>query len=71
MAAVFEPGMKMFRVRFTRDGADIATFVLPAFDTKDAIARAKLEAAESNQQGWTENPFDNVQGLEVWVKSLG
>jgi hypothetical protein len=38
---MFEPGMKMFRVRLTRDGEDAGTFVLPAFDVDDAIARAK------------------------------
>jgi hypothetical protein len=65
---MFEPGMKMFRVRLTRDGEDAGTFILPAFDTDDAVARAKETAAQDKQQGVIDdNPFENLAGLEAWV----
>jgi hypothetical protein len=69
---MFEPGMKMFRVRLTRDGEDAGTFVLPAFDVDDAVARAKDLAAEAKQRDATDdNPFDNLDRLEAWVRPLG
>ena len=68
---MFEPGMKMFRVRLTRNGEDFWTIVLPAFDVDDAVARAKARAAESKDLGETDdNPFDNLDGLEAWVRPL-
>lgn len=68
---MFEPGMKMFRVRLTRHGEDAGTFILPAFDVDDAVARAKEGAAQDKQQGSTEdNPFDDLEGLEAWVSPL-
>ena len=68
---MFEPGMKMFRVRLTRDGEDTGTFVLPAFDVDDAIARAKDIAGRGKGQGATDhNPLDNLEGLEAWVRPL-
>jgi len=68
---MFEPGMKMFRVRLTRNGEDFWTIVLQAFDVDDAVARAKARAAESKDLGETDdNPFDNLDGLEAWVRPL-
>ena len=68
---MFEPGMKMFRVRLTRNGEDAGTFVLPVFDVDDAVARAKVTAAESKDHGATgDNPFDNLDGLEAWVQPV-
>ena len=63
---MFEPGMKMLGVSPARDGEDARTFILPAFDVDDAVARARNFAAEANQQGATDdNPFDNLEGLEA------
>ena len=68
---MFEPGMKMFRVRLTRGGKDAGTFVLAAFDVDDAVTRAKDSAAEAKEQEPTfDNPFDDLEGLEAWVGSL-
>ena len=68
---MFEPGMKMFRVRCTRGGEHEGTYVLPAFDIDDAVARAKNLAAESKElRRMDDNPFDDVEGLEVWVQPL-
>ena len=68
---MFEPGMKMFRVRLTRDGEDAGTFLLPAFDVDDAVARAKESAAEAKEQEPSfDNPFDDLEGLEAWVGPL-
>ena len=68
---MFEPGMKMFRVRLTRNDEDAGTLVLPAFDEADAVERAKAAAAESKNLGATDdNPFDNWDGLEAWVRPL-
>jgi citrate lyase beta subunit len=68
MSGMFEPGMKMFRVRLTRDGEDAGTYLLPAFNVDDAVARAKDQAARSKAEGATDdNPFDNLEGLEAWV----
>jgi len=68
---MFEPGMKLFRVRLARDGKDAGTFVLPAFDVDDAVARAKNIAAEAMEQGATDdNPFGDLDGLEAWVRPL-
>jgi hypothetical protein len=64
---MFEPGMKLFRVRLTCNGEDAGTFVLPALDVDDAVARAKSTAAEAKEQGMADNPFDNLEGLEAWV----
>jgi len=66
-----EPRMTMFRVRLTRDGKDAGTFVMPAFDVDDAVAKAKESAAEAKEQGAIDdNPFDNLEGLEAWVRPL-
>ena len=66
---MLEPGMKLFRVRLTRDGEDAGTFFVPAFDVDDAVARAKSTAAKSKEQGATDdNPFDNLERLEAWVR---
>ena len=66
-----EPGTKMFRVRCTRDGEHALSLVLPAFDADDALARAKNLAAESKElRRIDDNPFDNVEGLDVWVQPL-
>ena len=68
---MFETGMKMFRVRLTRNGEEAATFIVPAFDEDDAVARAKETAARSKEEGAVdENPFDNLVGLEAWVRPL-
>ena len=67
---MFEPGMKMFRVRLTRNVEEAVTFILPAFDVDDAVSRAKATAAESKEQGVTDNPFDDLEGLEAWVAPL-
>lgn len=68
---MFEPGMTMFQVRLTRDGEDVGKFVMPAFDVDDAVAKAKDMAAESKEQGVTDdNPFENLEGLEAWVRPL-
>lgn len=62
--------MKMFRVRLTRNGDDVGTFVLPAFDTGDAVARAKATALEGRREGLCDNPFVDAEGLEAWVAWL-
>lgn len=68
---MFETGMKMFRVRLTRNGVEAGTYVLPALDVDDAAARAKEIAAQSKAEGATDdNPFDNLDGLEAWVRPL-
>ena len=68
---MFEPGMKMFRVRLTRNGVEAGTYVLPAFDVEDATSRAKTIAAQSKEHGDTDdNPFDNLDGLEAWVRPI-
>jgi hypothetical protein len=68
---MFEPGTKMFRVRCTRDGEHVLTLVLAAFDVDDALARAKNLSAESKELRRIEdNPFDNVEGLDVCVEPL-
>jgi len=66
-----EPGTKLFRVRCTRCGEHALTLHLPAFDAEDALARAKNLAAESKELRRIEdNPFDNVEGLDVQVEPL-
>jgi hypothetical protein len=68
---MFEPGMKMHRVRLTRDGEDAGTFIMPAFDVDDAVARAKATAAQTKDQDPSyDNPFDNLEGLEAWVGTI-
>jgi hypothetical protein len=68
---MFEPGMKMHRVRLTRDGEDAGGFILRAFDVDDAVARAKAVAAQTKEQDPSyDNPFDNLVGLEAWVSSM-
>lgn len=66
-----ESGTKMFRVRCTRNGEHALTLHLPALDDGDALARAKNLSAESKELGRVEdNPFDNVEGLDVRVEPL-
>lgn len=66
---MFEPGMKMFQVRLTRHDEDVGVFVLPAFDTRDALARAKASAAATEAQGCI-NPFNDIKGVEAFVTPL-
>ena len=67
-----QPGMKGFRVRLTRDGEDVGLYFLLAFDEDDAVTRAKDMAARSKERHPAcDNPFENPDGLEAWVRALG
>jgi len=68
---MFEPGMRMFQVRLTRDGEDAGIFVVPALDVDDAVARARDLARDAKERDATvNNPFDDPKGLEAWVRPL-
>jgi hypothetical protein len=63
--------MKGFRVRLTRGGDDVALYFLLAFDEDDAVTRAKDFASWTKEEDPAyDNPFDNLEGLDAWVRPL-
>ena len=59
---------KLFQVRCTRHGKDAGTFILPAFDVDDAVARAVAQSAKDRADRLSDDPFADCEGLEVWVR---
>jgi len=62
--------MQMFQVRLTRNGDDLGTFVLHAFDELGAVAGAKSMAARCEVEGISDNPFSDLDGLRASVTKL-
>lgn len=63
-----ERATRLFQVRCTRHGKDAGTSILPALDVDDAVARAIAQSAQCKAEGLGEDPFEDREGLEVWVR---